>query len=326
MEDFPELSTLYRVLDLAQGLARIEVLGTVRSQGFEFPVYSLVIGSSDRSKATLGLFGGVHGLERIGSQCVLAYLESLFEQLRWDENLRARFENVRIVTVPIINPGGMYFGTRCNPSGVDLMRNSPAVADKPPPFLLGGHRISKILPWYQGEAGAAMEPEAQWVIDFVRREMFPSQAALILDVHSGFGIQDRLWYPYAKTSTQFPQYPRVERFVRILNRSFPNHVYLVEPQALSYTTHGDLWDHIFDLHMAEHGDRKMFIPWTLEMGSWLWVKKNPFQLMTGKGLFNPIKEHRYKRTLRRHMPLFDFYMRAVLNHETWSNEAASASL
>jgi hypothetical protein len=320
MEEFPELSTLYRVLELSEGLARIENLGTVSTRGIEFPIYSLVIGSEDRTKPVLGLFGGVHGLERIGSQCVLAYLESLFEQMKWDKNLRERFQSVRIACIPIINPLGMYFGSRSNFNGVDLMRNSPSIADKKPPFLIGGHRISKKLPWYRGPEGVPMEYEAQLVVDFVKKELFPSEAALILDVHSGFGIKDRLWYPYARTTSEFPQIKSVDHFVKILNRSHPNHVYLVEPQSVSYTTHGDLWDYIFDSHVEEFGTQKLFIPWTLEMGSWIWVKKNPFQLISGRGLFNPVKEHRYKRTLRRHMPLFDFFLRAALNHENWQGK------
>ena len=48
-----------------------------------------------------------------------------------------------------------------------------------------------------------------------------------------------------------------------------------------------------------------FLPLTLEMGSWLWVKKNPRQLFSRHGIFNPLIEHRQQRVLRRHLALLD---------------------
>ena len=60
-----------------------------------------------------------------------------------------------------------------------------------------------------------------------------------------------------------------------------------------------------------------FIPWTLEMGSWNWVRKNPFQLMSLTGPFNPIVPHRLRRVQRHHLLLIDFFLRAVHNHEAW---------
>jgi hypothetical protein len=61
----------------------------------------------------------------------------------------------------------------------------------------------------------------------------------------------------------------------------------------------------------------VFLPLTLEMGSWLWVKKNPRQLFSRRGIFNPLIEHRQQRVLRRHMGLLDFAMRAAVSHRQW---------
>jgi hypothetical protein len=278
-----------------------------------------VIGSEDRSLPTLGLVGGVHGLERVGTHLVLAYLDSLFEQLQWDRDLHERLRHTRIVALPIVNPAGMHMGRRSNPRGVDLMRNAPVEAVNKPAFLLGGHRFSNKLPWFRGERGGSMELESQTLCDFMRAEVFPSLASLVLDVHSGFGSEDRLWYPYARTTSPFPRLRQVEKLTNLLNLSFPNHVYRVEPQSLSYTTHGDLWDYLFDEHYERSGpDGPVFLPWTLEMGSWIWVRKNPLQLFSALGPFNPIKAHRHKRTMRRHLPLVDFFLRAVKNHEAWT--------
>jgi hypothetical protein len=318
VKGLPELSRIEKIVATSEKLLRVEVLNTLRDNGKEFPIYGLVVGSPDKTKPTLGLFGGVHGLERIGTQCVVAYLESLFEQLKWDQDLRQRFSEVRLVSIPLINPIGMLRNTRSNFNGVDLMRNAPVEAPQKTPFLVGGHRISSKLPYFRGVLGSAMEPESQALCDFVSAQMFQSESAVAIDVHSGFGILDRLWYPFARSREPFPRQRDVDSLKNLLDRSFPNHIYHIEPQSLTYTTHGDLWDYLFDKHYEIHGSvGPLFLPWTLELGSWLWVRKNPLQLFSSFGRFNPIKTHRYKRILRRHLPLFDFLMRAVRNYRSW---------
>ncbi len=318
MATFPELTRILKLIENSRKIARVEELAKVRVDGHEFPIHSIILGSTDKSAPTVALVGGVHGLERIGTQVIVAYLESLIEQWSWDEDIALRFKDLRLVVIPCLNPGGVYKGTRSNPNGVDLMRNAPVEALVKPPFILGGHRWSTKLPYYRGPEGAAMEVESQALVKLIKEEVFPADISLVLDFHSGFGTRDRLWYPYAKTEEEFPRAREVDALHILLNRSFPHHVYQVEAQSLNYTTHGDLWDYIFDEHLRIHGlAKKIFIPWTLEMGSWLWVKKNPTQIFSALGVFNPIKEHRIRRTLRRHIPLIDFFLKAVKNPKAW---------
>ena len=66
----------------------------------------------------------------------------------------------------------------------------------------------------------------------------------------------------------------------------------------------------------------MFLPLTLEMGSWLWVRKNPRQLLSRHGLFNPMIAHRQQRVLRRHLVWLDFITRAVGSHARWRPQGA----
>jgi hypothetical protein len=299
-------------------------LDTVEAQGHEFPIYSIEVGSQDPTVPVFGLFGGVHGLERVGTHVVLAYLESLFAQAEWDPDLKTRFEECRLVSIPLINPAGMYFGSRSNANGVDLMRNSPTKSENETPFLLGGHRYDSRLPWYMGPQEVLseddMELESKLLVDYVRKQCFQAKACLTLDIHSGFGMKDRLWYPYAKTTAMFPRLPEVNNLERLLDHTYPHHIYSVEPQSESYTTHGDLWDYLFDAHAELDPQRERpFIPWTLEIGSWLWIRKNPRQLFSALGPFNPIKIHRHRRTMRRHLPLLDFFLRSVKHYPSWTS-------
>ena len=116
-----------------------------------------------------------------------------------------------------------------------------------------------------------------------------SVTALTVDFHSGFGMKDRFWYPYAKTMDQFPNIQEVESLKDLIDETLHHHIYSIEPQSYSYTTHGDLWDFLYDEHRdLNKGSQKLLISWTLEMGLWNWVKKNPRQILSFAGLFNPI--------------------------------------
>ena len=193
----PELEELERVIALAGSGIDVATAANVRARGGNtVPVYLVTMGHPD-ARAGVGYFGGVHGLERIGSQVVIAWLHSLVMRLRWDESLHALLQKVRLVFMPIVNPGGMLRGTRANPNGVDLMRNAPVDAHEPVPMLVGGQRISAGLPWYRGRRGEPMEPESAALCDSVRREMQGRAFSLALDCHSGFGMRDRIWFPFA---------------------------------------------------------------------------------------------------------------------------------
>ncbi|MEI6398721.1 MAG: zinc carboxypeptidase, partial [Pseudomonadota bacterium] len=143
-----------------------------------------------------------------------------------------------------------------------------------------------------------------------------STSVVALDVHSGFGAVDRLWFPYARTKQPFPNLREIFQLTHLLDRVYPHHIYNVEPQSGSYTTHGDLWDYLYDRRREAQGST--FIPLTLELGSWLWIKKNPRQLFSALGIFNPLLPHRTSRILRRHLHLLDFLLRAAAAPEAWS--------
>jgi hypothetical protein len=313
----PELEHLESIIHRLPASVRIRTELVVPYERFRFPIYSIMLGPERPDTPIVAFFGGVHGLERIGSQVVSSFLSTIASSLEWDDSLGHLLDRIRIAFYPIVNPGGMYLNRRSNPNGVDLMRNAPIDVDEPRRFFLpGGHRISPALPWYRGEAGKPMEAEAQAMCDFVRREIFQAPYAVALDVHSGFGFEDRLWFPFSSTRKLFPHLPEVYALTNLLNRTLTNHIYRPEPQSHSYMMNGDLWDYLYFEHQTSATGR-VFLPLCLEMGSWAWVKKNPKQLLSIIGLFNPILPHRIRRTLRRHLPLFDFLVRSTFSWRNW---------
>lgn len=308
----PELEELERVIELGGAHLQCEVACEVVA-GDTLPVHAIALGNPDPSLPAVGFFGGVHGLERIGARVVTAYLHHLVTRLAWDASLRQLLEQVRLVFMPLVNPGGMALDTRANPAGVDLMRNAPVDARERAMWLIGGQRIGRALPWYRGPHGAPMEPESAALCARVARELHGRPLSIALDCHSGFGMRDRLWFPFAHRSAPMEALPELHALHGIFTRSHVHHDYVIEPQSRQYLAHGDLWDHLV-LTAPPHG---VFLPLTLEMGSWLWVKKNPRQLFSRVGIFNPLIAHREQRVLRRHLPLLDFALRAAAGHALW---------
>jgi hypothetical protein len=308
-----ELKTILRA-----GSTRFEThvvceIDTRRPPYPQFPVFTASIGSQDPLAPAVGFFAGIHGLERIGTQVVLHYMRALLFRLEWDELLHRQLEKVRLVFMPIVNPGGMWAHKRANPNGVDLMRNAPQRAESGVPFLAGGQTLSPWLPWYCGRPGAPMQTESSTLLKVVSEQLSSRPFSLALDCHSGYGFDDSIWFPYAKTRRLMAHLPEMFALKTMLEQSHPHHAYSFEPQSNQYLLHGDLWDHAYELAPEGH----VFLPMTLELGSWLWIRKNPRQLFSRHGIFNPIKAHRVKRVLRRHADLLDFLARAAFSAPRW---------
>ena len=247
----------------------------------------------------------------------MAYLQNVVMRLAWDATLHQQLAQVRMVFMPIVNPGGMWASTRANPRGVDLMRNAPVEALDRVPLGVGGQRLSAGLPWFRGRAGEPMEAEAQALCEVVQAELLPRAFSLALDCHSGFGVQDRLWFPFAHTRKPIAHLAELHALQEIFLQAHSHHPYVIEPQSAQYLAHGDLWDHLY-LTACRDVPAHTFLPLTLEMGSWLWIKKNPRQLFSRWGIFNPLIDHRQQRVLRRHLALLDFLARAACSHTRWA--------
>ncbi|MEX3936777.1 M14 family zinc carboxypeptidase [Paraburkholderia phymatum] len=312
-DTFTEYEDLKAILDVGSGSFEIHTVCETRTHGRTFCVHTASIGSRDPRAPAIGFFGGIHGLERIGTQLVLDYMRALLGRLEWDELLVRQLQSIRLIFMPIVNPGGMWAATRANPNGVDLMRNAPQDAEERVPWLAGGQRVGSWLPWYRGRRGAPMEVEAAALLRVVEEDLAVRPLSFALDCHSGYGWTDSIWFPYAKTRRAMPHLPEMYALKTMFERAHPHHGYIFEPQSHQYLLHGDLWDWAYDRTPPPN----IFLPMTLELGSWLWIKKNPRQIFSRQGMFNPVKAHRTARVLRRHANLLDFLTRAAYAPQRW---------
>ncbi|WP_374089072.1 M14 family zinc carboxypeptidase [Methylomicrobium lacus] len=312
----PELDQLERIIEQFGSRAQCEIIARIPYKQHQFPIHCITLGSNQPEAPTLAFFGGVHGLEKIGSEVILSLMRTISRLLDWDEEFASRLQKSRLIFMPLVNPVGVYVGTRANGNGVDLMRNSPVDSDGATK-LYCGHRISPRLPWYRGSEHE-MEQEAQALCRVVEKHLFGSRLSIAVDLHSGFGIRDRLWFPYASRKTPFSHLAEMMALKENFDRCYPYHIYKIEPTCTEYLINGDLWDYLFDQFVEQAPEERLFLPLTLEMGSWLWLRKSPLHLFSRHGLFHPILPHRQQRIYRRHFLLFDFLHRSLLYPSAWT--------
>ena len=315
MHRLPHLEQLEKIIGAGGTHFETRTICEVTCLSQRMPIQVITMGNPDPDVPAVGFFGGFHGLERIGAEVVLAYMQNLATRLKWDSSLHTLLESVRLVFMPMVNPGGIWRGTRANPNGIDLMRNAPPESVERVPWLLGGHRLSPRLPWYRGAPNQPMEAENRAVCEVVERELLTRRFSMSVDCHSGFGASDRIWFPFAHTREPITHLAEMHALKDLFQETLCNYRYIFEPQSRQYLAHGDLWDHLY--MGAQQRPEQVFQPLTLEMGSWIWVKKNPRQLFSRHGIFNPLIEHRQQRVLRRHLPLLDFFTRAACSYARW---------
>jgi len=61
----PELKKLRELSNTKNELVQFKTLGQVKAHGKTFPLISVEIGDTDPTLPSIGLFGGVHGIEKI---------------------------------------------------------------------------------------------------------------------------------------------------------------------------------------------------------------------------------------------------------------------
>jgi len=259
------------------------------------------------------IFGGVHGLERIGAEVVLAYLHNLVMRLQWDSGLHRQLETVRLVFMPIVNSGRhgarhARQSERCRP---DAQR--AGAGHRTRAVFGGGQRISAGLPWYRGVKDKPMELENQAVCEVVTAELLSRDFSLSVDCILVWQPRPPLVPLCAQACDDCPS-GRDAAFKNILSsRTATTLCDRAAKPAVSGPRRPV--DHLY-LQACEQPQR-VFLPLTLEMGSWLWVKKNPRQLFSRHGMFNPLIEHRQQRVLRQHLLLLDFLVARGLWPPLW---------
>lgn len=300
---------ILRLVKNSNGLVRVKHLdySTPSKSGERWPIYLLEIGrASAFKKHAVTLVSGVHGLETIGIRIHLDIIKSVLNPKSKFYSADLAAGKLGIYSIPILNPAGVARLTRSNAQGIDLNRNSGIRAEKPLPFF-GGHGISAALPYYRGKT---KQRESRALFRFLAEHVWRRKKKIhtALDIHSGYGAENFIWWPYAFSDRAVFQ---ESAFTRVAAELRQNHLaYRIEPMAASYQMHGDLWDYaLLEFEKYQQTLKKkwsLFLPFTFEIGTWHEIKKSPRRLFNREKIFNPPPESR-KAYLKEHRRLlWDF--------------------
>lgn len=104
------------ILNLSQMNVGIDLIELTQVQHKEdsLPLYALNIGAKDPTLPCLVLTGSIHGVERIGSQIILAFIKSLMRRIKWDKQLEFLLSRIQLIAIPVVNPWGVSLKTRAN--------------------------------------------------------------------------------------------------------------------------------------------------------------------------------------------------------------------
>lgn len=295
-----------RFVRKTDGFARIRQLdySTPTRSGQRWPIYLIELGKPSAFKRhSVSLVSGVHGLETIAIRIHLDILKNLVNPRSPWFSKRLLDGKLGIYSIPILNPAGVAAETRSNARGIDLNRNSGIEAEGALPFF-GGHRLSSALPYYRGRA---LQRESRALFHFLRDDAWKGHKRVhtAIDLHSGYGSQNYLWWPYSFSKRPVYQRAVFENLAETLRSKHAD--YRIEPMSLSYQTHGDLWDRAlleFEVKQQALPNRKksLFLPLTLEIGTWQAIRKNPGRLLSKQKIFNPPARNR-KEFLKEHRQL-----------------------
>ena len=315
-----------RLIEIAKkggSLVRISQFGfsSKTEQGFRFPIYSLEIGKEKAvRKNPAGLIAGVHGLETIGIRVLLDFLEFVLEDGASPILKDLKKGEFGIVCIPILNPGGVAMKRRSNPRGVDLMRNSGLKAEDAP-FFFGGQNFSNKLPYYQGKT---LEAESRVLYRFAKEYFFQPDKSIIpvLDIHSGFGMTDHIWWPYAKSQEKCPDDALYMKLAQYLKEEKNHQSYKFGPQSETYTINGDLWDRLYEKYRKEKADadqnwKARFLPVTLEIGTWSDITGDPLKIFRKRGIFNPSRDNKHDIIMKHRHFLSDLVRLASSRLKDW---------
>src|SRR5688500_17319939 len=94
LPELQQIETIIQWSDKAHLCSK--VLCHVPCEDDVLPIYALTLGNRAPNIPCVTYVAGIHGLERIGTQVVLAFLEGLLERLNWDQVLVDILQRVRI--------------------------------------------------------------------------------------------------------------------------------------------------------------------------------------------------------------------------------------
>jgi hypothetical protein len=176
-------------------------------------------------KPVMFLMGGIHGNEWPGMEDSLEFAYDVVSNARANAKVKALFDRVRLIVLPVTNPDGLVHFTRQNVNGVDMNRNYP---------FGWGSNIG--VTFAQRGSGPGSEPEVQNTMDIVRQH----QVVALVTMHTN---SHALFYPGLEVAAGLPADLDVIRGLSLAMADATDNGYTnVRDSAHDYETSGETVD------------------------------------------------------------------------------------
>jgi hypothetical protein len=107
---------LKRVNALAAKNIKVDLIGTVKYDGVEYPVTALSYIPQEKPKKHILLLGGAHGNEPAGPEAIIGFFTYISKH-------PDTYDDVAIDAIPMVNPWGWTHNVRQNGNGYDINRD-----------------------------------------------------------------------------------------------------------------------------------------------------------------------------------------------------------
>ena len=167
----------------------------------------------------------IHGNEWAASEQALEFVYDVIAQSKSNPKVKALFDKVKFISMPVVSPDGLVLYRRQNANGVDMNRNYP---------FGWGSNIG--VTFAQRGAGPGSEPEVQNTMDIVRS----NQVVALVTTHSA---SHAFFYPGLEIAAGLPADLESIRGLSLAMADATNNGYTnVRDSAHDYETSGETID------------------------------------------------------------------------------------
>ena len=96
----PHLKNVNATIKQLEPFAEIREESTISYKNSQFAIQSITLGNRDPKAPCLILVAGIHGVEVIGIDVLVPFLNRLASMLRWDRAIHQQLEHLKLVILP----------------------------------------------------------------------------------------------------------------------------------------------------------------------------------------------------------------------------------
>jgi hypothetical protein len=125
VEDFGNEMDALAAADPGFVAVRTAPYATTEGRAVKYLEITNGVGDDNDGKPVFFLMGAIHGNESAGGEDDMEFAYDVVQQARSNPAVKALFDHVRLIDMPVVNPDGWAHDRRADSTGVDLNRDYP---------------------------------------------------------------------------------------------------------------------------------------------------------------------------------------------------------